>query len=132
MVCYLNVHMCDVCPLSLSSYNIEEYRIGSTSCEVFSLCICIRQNICCSDGLLTALDTYNFAVYANPEDNVSVTIEQIEWLSDKEARNDVDLGQYTEQNKTNPTIWVRYNKFEAELIMLRLIHTESRLPLYSI
>ncbi len=113
--------------LSLSSYNIEEYRIGSTSCEEFSL----RQNMCCSDGLLTALDTYNFAVYANPEDNVSVTIEQIEFLSDKEARSDVDLGQYTEQNKTNPTIWVRY---EAELMqtMLRLIHTESRLPLYSI
>ncbi len=118
----------------LSLYNIEEYRIGSTSCEEFSLCIWQNNIMCCSDGLLTASDTYNFAVYANPADNVSVTIEQIEWLSDKEARNDVDLGQYTEQNKTNPTIWVRYNKFEAELMqtMLRLIHTESRLPLYSI
>ena len=86
---------------------IEEIRIGSTNCEEFSPCY--QQNMCCSNGgFLTASESYNFAVYANPADNVSVTIEQIEWLADNnEARSDVDLGQYTQQNKTNPTIWVR-------------------------
>ena len=85
---------------------IEEIRIGSTNCEIFYPCN--QQNMCCSNGgFLTASESYNFAVYANPADNVSVTIEQIEWLADNEARSDVDLGQYTQQNKTNPTIWVR-------------------------
>ncbi|XP_064382658.1 uncharacterized protein LOC135331440 isoform X3 [Halichondria panicea] len=96
-----NITVNATCSLCLC---IEEIRIGSTNCEEFSSCI--QQNMCCSNGgFLTASESYNFAVYANPADNVSVTIEQIEWLADNEARSDVDLGQYTQQNKTNPTIW---------------------------
>ena len=93
--------------LTIFSLFIEEIRIG-LSCQSFPYMD--TQHMCCSSGSWTAsnlMSFYDFVVYANPEDNVSVTIEQIEWLSDKEARNDVDLGLYTQQNKTNPMIWVR-------------------------
>ncbi len=40
-----------------------------------------------------------------------MTVEQIEWLVDKETRNDVDIGLYVEQDESNPVIWVSKLEF---------------------
>ncbi|XP_064382661.1 uncharacterized protein LOC135331441 isoform X2 [Halichondria panicea] len=83
----------------------EEIRIGS-HCKGFPYID--TRYMCCSSSSWSASSigsSYEFAVYANPANNVSVTIEQIKWLVDKDARNGVDIGLYTLQNKTNPTIW---------------------------
>ncbi len=51
-------------------------------------------------------DSYRqYTVYADPAD-VTVTVEQIEWLVEKETRNDVDIGLYAKRDKNNPVVWV--------------------------
>lgn len=48
-----------------------------------------------------------YTVYGNPTE-VNVTVQQLEWLVEKETRNDVDIGLYVERDSINPVIWVSY------------------------
>ncbi len=105
----LPLYKCSIRVNRLTTFSlfIEEIRIGS-HCKGFPYID--TRYMCCSSSSWSASSigsSYEFAVYANPANNVSVTIEQIKWLVDKDARNGVDIGLYTLQNKTNPTIWVR-------------------------
>ncbi len=119
-------------------FNSDEIRITPVDCVQFSRC---SERKCCLASSIWSISqennayyllTYPLAVYANPVDNVSVTIEQIEWQVEKETRNDVDIGLHVEQDESNPVIWVSKIVFIESNLRCNTIYTEYPVQTVSI
>ncbi len=117
----------------LYQFNSDEIRISSVDCVQFSRSserkCCLASSIWPSQAINAY---YPLAVYANPVDNVSVTIEQIEWQVEKETRNDVDIGLYVEQDESNPVIWVSKIVFIESDVILSIQNIQFKQFPYSV